>query len=66
MLTLRVSTLIYTDPDLRNWLSVRNCRIIPTKLGEVEIEFLSEQTMIEFGLRWGNYSNKANLSEKNK
>lgn len=50
-----VTAEIYADPDCRNFLAVHGCRVSPTVLGDMEIEFLSEHTQVEFLLRYGHY-----------
>lgn len=53
--TIHVRTELYTDSDARNWLTVNDCLLTPTKLGGLEIVFDSEQTLLEFCLRWAHY-----------
>lgn len=56
MITALVKPLLYSDRDARNWLAVRNCMVSPTTLGQLEVEFPSEQQKLEFFLRFSQYA----------
>lgn len=53
--TLTVSTQLYTDNTARNWLTVHSCQMSPTVIGGLEIVFSSEQSKLEFCLRFAQY-----------
>lgn len=53
--TTTVNALIYADTDARNWLTVHDCLVSPTKLALMEITFNSEQHKLEFFLRFPQY-----------
>lgn len=53
--TTTVNALIYADTDARNWLTVHDCLVSPTKLGLMEITFSTEQQKLEFFLRFPQY-----------
>lgn len=55
MITIRVLPLIYNDSNARNWLTIRQCRLIPTKIGGLEVEFNSESDITEFVLKFSQY-----------
>jgi hypothetical protein len=50
--TAEIRTELYTRSDARNWLTVHDCLLSPTKLGHLEVEFPSESLLLEFSLRW--------------
>ena len=53
--TTEVPVLIYSDRDARNWLSIHSCPVTPTTLGNMEIQFSSQQAKVEFFLRFPQY-----------
>jgi hypothetical protein len=53
--TINVLATIYTDSDARSWMTIRDCQLSPSDLGDMEVVFPSERYKLEFCLRFGQY-----------
>jgi hypothetical protein len=53
---IQVKPAIFSDHDCRNWLAINQCQLIPTKLGDLIIEFTSEMLQQSFISRYPYYA----------